>query len=48
MYETIYDCWLYYGKVLADFWRNLGPRGYGTLLTSVGVIGWIMMKGSKR
>jgi hypothetical protein len=48
MLDLAYDHWMFYQRYLWTMWANLGPTGYATLLTSVGVFGWIAMKGKKR
>ena len=48
MADLLYDYWIYYSRTALYLWRTMGPREYGLLLTSVGVFGWFLMKGSKR
>lgn len=38
----------FYREYAIDWWRHLSPMGYGTILISVAVLGWIMMRGSPR
>jgi hypothetical protein len=42
--ETLYYYWWYYQKTAHTFWDTLGPREYATILSLVGVIGWLLMK----
>jgi hypothetical protein len=48
MLDWIYDHGAFYHRYFWHIWNNLTPTGYATLLTSVGVFGWIAMKGKKR
>ena len=48
MWDAVYDYWSFYQRYFWTQWANLGPSGYLTVLTSVGVFGWIAMKGRKR
>lgn len=49
MVETFYDSVYFYQKYAIDWWNRLGPTGYLTLLSIVGVIGYLsMLKGPKR
>lgn len=36
----------YYRGFLASTWDHMTPMQYGTLLISIGVFGWILMKTS--
>lgn len=38
----------FYCRYAADKWNNLTPMQYGSLLISVGVFGWILMKSGRR
>jgi hypothetical protein len=38
----------FYCQYAADKWENLTPMQYGSLLISVGVFGWILMKSGRR
>ena len=46
MFEWVFDYQLYYYKFLWNWWNTLGPVGYTSILTLVGVGGfWAMRKG---
>jgi hypothetical protein len=47
MHQTVYDHYLFYQRFLLNWWENLGPAGYTGLLLTVGIIGWITMRGPK-
>lgn len=34
----------FYGKYFSDQWNGMGPTGYGILLISIGLFGWLLMK----
>jgi hypothetical protein len=34
----------YYREFLVNQWRDMSPVGYGILLISIGVFGWLLMK----
>ncbi len=47
--ETATGYWVFYGQYFQQQWHHMTPMKYGTLLISIGVFGWILMKnGSKR
>jgi len=46
MFEWVFDYQLFYYKFLMNWWNTLGPVGYTSILTLVGVGGfWAMRKG---
>lgn len=48
MWDTITDHLHFYYRYLWNAWQSLGPSGYVSVLTFVGVFGFIAMKGKKR
>jgi len=49
MVETFYEYMYFYQRYAINWWNNIGPVGYVTLLSLVGIMGYIMMlKGPKR
>lgn len=48
MLEFVFDYWMFYNRYFWTWWANLGPAGYTTVLTSVGVFGFLAMRGRKR
>jgi hypothetical protein len=48
MWDVIYDHWIYYCHAAWRAWQSLGPIGYVSVLTFVGVFGFLAMKGKKR
>ena len=47
--ELLNEYLIFYQRYAINWWNGLGPTGYITLLSMVGVIGYItMLKGSKR
>lgn len=37
-----------YLTMLVRWWQHMTPTKYGYLLCSIGFVGWLLMKGSKR
>lgn len=48
MWIWITDHGHYYYRYLWQAWQNLGPIGYVSVLSFVGIFGFIAMKGKKR
>ena len=49
MYEMVTEHVRIYQKFAVHSWNHLGPTGYVTLLSLVGIIGYLtMLKGPKR
>ena len=49
MIEIFYQHLDFYKKFAVNWWNHIGPADYITMLTLVGVIGYItMLKGAKR
>ncbi len=49
MIDTFYECLDFYKKFAVNWWNHIGPADYLTLLTIVGVVGYlIMLRGTKR
>jgi hypothetical protein len=48
MWDWLFDYWVFYNRYFWTQWDHLGPTGYTTILTTVGVFGYIAMKGRKR
>jgi hypothetical protein len=48
MWYVIDDYWRYYHHALWQAWQSLGPTGYVSILSFVGVFGFLAMKGKKR
>ena len=48
MWDWAYEHWHFYQKYAMGMWHNLGPTGYASVLTFVGVFGFIAMRGKKR
>lgn len=48
MWDWLFDYWAFYNRYLSTQWANLGPSGYTTILSCVGIFGWLAMKGRKR
>lgn len=48
MYQatTYYLRW--YRDFFLDWWADMGPAEYGTLLIGIGVFGWLLMKSGGR
>ncbi len=48
MLDTAYTTfcrWMsFYGTYFSKQWNEMGPEGYGILLVSIGVFGWVLMK----
>lgn len=44
MFDWFFDYQHYYQKSLIASWNNLGPTEYVTILTTVGVVGWYLMR----
>jgi hypothetical protein len=38
----------FYQNFVLDYWHEMGPLDYGTMLTIIGVVGWLMMKNSTK
>ncbi|MEZ6058308.1 MAG: hypothetical protein R3C01_16535 [Planctomycetaceae bacterium] len=38
----------FYQNYLAQKWDQMTPMQYGTVLISIGVVGWLLMRGSGR
>jgi hypothetical protein len=34
----------FYGRFIAEQWRDMTPMAYGTLLIGIAVFGWLFMK----
>jgi hypothetical protein len=34
----------FYGTYFVKQWNDMGPAGYGVLLVSIGLFGWVLMK----
>lgn len=45
-YTTFRQYMNFYGKYISETWRDIGPVGYGVLLISIGLFGWVLMKSS--
>ena len=49
MLDTFYEYVHIYQKYAVSWWNNIGPMEYLTLLSLVGIIGYLtMLKGPKR
>lgn len=48
MWYWISDHWHFYSRYVMNAWYGLGPVGYVSILTFVGVFGFIAMRGKKR
>jgi hypothetical protein len=48
MWDIFYESYSYYVRQAVRFWHTIGPYEYGGLLILIGLIGWLMMKSSKR
>ncbi|MDZ4689582.1 MAG: hypothetical protein SH850_31280 [Planctomycetaceae bacterium] len=48
MWDLIYESYSYYVRVAVRFWHTIGPYEYGGLLLLIGIIGWMLMKSSRR
>jgi hypothetical protein len=48
MWDLVYESYSYYVRLAVRFWHTIGPYEYGGLLLLIGLIGWLLMKGSKR
>ena len=49
MVEMIQENMVFYQKYAINWWNHIGPVGYVTLLSLVGIIGYLtMLKGPKR
>jgi hypothetical protein len=45
---TILEYLRFYRSYAADKWDHLTPMQYGTILISVGVLGWLLMKSAPK
>ena len=49
MVDSFYDHLNFYQRYAVNWWNHLTPTGYVTLLSLVGIIGYLtMLKGPKR
>jgi hypothetical protein len=48
MSHWIFDYGRFYYRFVWDAWQSLGPMGYVSVLTFVGVFGFLAMQGKKR
>ncbi len=48
MWDWVYEHIHFYHNYVLRMWHNLGPTGYASVLTFVGVFGFIAMRGKKR
>ncbi len=48
MPEWIFEYYIFYQRYLFNAWNTLGPTGYITILSLVGVGGWWMMRKGPR
>lgn len=48
MYENIHHVYKIYYTLYMNWWIHITPMEYGYLLISVGIGGWLLMKGSAR
>lgn len=49
MTDKCFEYMVFYQKYASEWWGSLGPRGYVTILSVVGIIGYLtMLKGPKR
>ncbi len=37
-----------YSSLLLKYWHGMTPMQYGYLLLSIGIVGWLLMKGASR
>jgi hypothetical protein len=42
--QTYREYMTFYRHYFFDQWNNIGPVGYGILLISIGLFGWLLMK----
>jgi hypothetical protein len=38
----------YYVRYASDWWNNMSPIEYGTVLIMVAIFGWLLMKSQRR
>ena len=48
MWEWAYNYWQIYYRYAWNAWHGLGPTGYVSILSFVGIFGFLAMKGKKR
>lgn len=48
MYQTTTYYLRWYRDYFLECWADMGPTEYGILLISIGVFGWLLMKGGAR
>jgi hypothetical protein len=48
MWDWVYEHAHFYHHYVLRMWHNLGPTGYASVLTFVGVFGFLAMRGKKR
>jgi len=48
MFEWMYDQGHFYYRYAWHAWANLGPVGYASILSTVGIFGFLAMAGKKR
>lgn len=49
IWQTVTSYWTFYERYFAEQWHHMSPVKYGSILISIGVFGWLLMKsGNKR
>lgn len=48
MYQAITYYLRWYRDYFLDWWADMGPSEYGTMLIAIGLFGWMLMKSSIR